>query len=313
MRQVEFSHEVVQPPEYDVPELLVLDFDRMLSDTDVCTDRLQTIVADYGIDAAELNEAAAAAKNANDGGSYEPLSYIAKRLNEIHGTDSAMEQVRQRFVTDEGTDVLYPDAHRFLRRINEAGIPHVVMTYGISAEWQRLKLQAAGYPIGFTITDTPDKGAALQRLQNPETGKFDLHDFTHNDTLYHADRLTFLDDKAIAFSNLPQNPDFRGFWIQRGTLTDNQKGTVPPNVAVIQSLDQLILDQDGVTLSEHGWYDDYLGHFQTRPGRFIPGATPHSYVPHAAIAESEPANDIIFNARSVGAVALREFTIHASK
>lgn len=232
-------------PTYHIPEVMVLDFDRMLGDVSACMQRFYTAADLEGIDTASI---IAARKNIeDDGGSFEPLSYVKEQLNE-----DSYESFCRNFIFRQGPSILYPDAQRFLSILQYADVPHIVMTYGVNPEWQQLKLKASGYAMGYTITDTPDKGASVMALRSTtdtgEPGSFNMYVAAHGRARYRADTLTFIDDKAAAFANFPQDAGYKGFWLQRGELLSSQMGEVPPNVCVIQSLDELMVTEDGATV-----------------------------------------------------------------
>lgn len=229
--------------EYDIAEAVVLDFDRMLGDVDACMARLHAAAASIGIDSQQIREAQAAVEH--DGGSFEPLSYIRSQT----GAD-AYDLFRQHFIHAPGAEILYPDAKRFLYMLQYADVPHVIMTYGVSAEWQALKLAACGYPMGCTVVDNPDKGLHLQAMGTQDSMhgglRFRLGVAQDGNARYNASRLTFIDDKAKAFKTMPATPAYKGFWLQRGgDLLPSQQGAVAGNVQIITSLDELTVDPQG--------------------------------------------------------------------
>jgi hypothetical protein len=232
-------------PIYYIPEVLVLDFDRMLGDVSACMERFYTAAELEGIDTERI--AAVRKGIEDDGGSFEPLSYVKGQLDE-----DSYESFCRNFIFRQGPQILYPDAQRFLSILQYVDVPHVVMTYGVNPEWQQLKLKASGYAMGYTITDTPDKGASLMALRstnyNGEPGTFNMYVAAHGRAKYRADTLTFIDDKASAFANFPKDTKYKGFWLQRGELLSSQAGDVPPNVSVIRSLDELMVTGDGTTI-----------------------------------------------------------------
>lgn len=236
------SPEHLDTPEYDIPEELVLDFDRMLGDVSACMTRFYTAAELAGFEVDGIKEARKVTED--DGGTFEPLSYIKERLDE-----TSYEIFCKDFIFQPGPDVLYPDAQRFLSILQYADVPHTIMTYGVNPEWQRLKLKASGYPMGCTITDNPDKSAGLQALRSTtptgEPGTFNMQIAAYGRANYRAESLIFIDDKAKAFANFPQDPQYRGFWLQRGGLLPSQEGSVPSNVATIHSLDELMVTEEG--------------------------------------------------------------------
>lgn len=232
-------------PTYHIPEVMVLDFDRMLGDVSACMERFYMAAQLEGIDTDRI--VAARKDIEDDGGSFEPLSYVKDQLDE-----ASYESFCRNFIFRQGPEILYPDARRFLSMLQYADVPHIIMTYGVMPEWQQLKLRASGYAVGYTITDTPDKGASLMALRSTtDTGEpstFNMYVAAHGRAKYHADTLTFVDDKASAFAHFPQDDAYKGFWLQRGELLSGQKGQVPSNVSIIRSLDELMVTKEGATI-----------------------------------------------------------------
>lgn len=236
-------------PNYNIPEIMVLDFDRMLGDVDACMQRFYAAAEAEGINTETIIEARKATED--DGGTFEPLSYLKSRLTR----PEQYENFSRNFIfpaDPEMPEILYPDAKRFLGLLQYADVPHMIMTYGVSPEWQRLKLAASHYPMGYVITDTPDKGASLQAMRsteaNTQIGTFPMHVAAHGRANYQADRLTFIDDKAKAFATFPDELAYKGYWLQRGDLLPSQQGKVPENVQVIRSLDEIMIGEDGASV-----------------------------------------------------------------
>lgn len=263
-RPIPASAELESVPEYRVPDILVLDFDRMLGDVDYCVERLYTVAALHGIRTDAIREARARVED--DGGTFEPLTYIKTLFSDKDGTglytpSPSYEQFTYDYVTfqepleyplevdaygAESRSVLYPDAHRLLARLAQANIPYIVMTYGVSPEWQQLKLMAADHPLGYTVTSTPQKSKALLGMRGDD-GLFSMYVAANGKpAIYRAARLLFIDDKAAAFEDFPQDPAYRGLRLQRSSqLLPSQQGDLPPGVESFSSLDHLKIQPDG--------------------------------------------------------------------
>jgi hypothetical protein len=228
-------------PTYRIPEAMVLDFDRMLGDVSACMQRFYTAADIENIDTASITAARKTVED--DGGSFEPLSHIKALLDQ-----ESYERFCRNFIFQPGPEILYPDAKRFLSLLQYADVPHIIMTYGVNPEWQQLKLKASGYPMGYTVTDTPDKSASLVALRSmTPTGQpstFDMYVAAHGQAKYHADTLTFIDDKGAAFANFPQDDSYKGFWLRR----DGQTEATPSNITIIHSLDEIMVTEDGNTI-----------------------------------------------------------------
>jgi hypothetical protein len=139
--------------------------------------------------------------------------------------------------------IMYPDASRFLLRLQVANFPHSIITYGINTEWQLLKIDATGYRAATKIMSTPDKGAEIERCRH-EDGIYSYGQMLGGGDTFHAASAVLIDDKATAFRGLPENCS--GFFLQRSEqLLASQRGEVPEKVIAIRSLDELHV-RDGV-------------------------------------------------------------------
>jgi len=197
-------------------DLIVLDFDRTLCDVSIAMQRFYDIAASYNIRSNVIRAAHKLVQN--DGGSFSPLDFVRQRLPK-----DTYEQFCAQYIDYPGASLLYPDADRLLDRIHTTKASYMVMTYGVDPEWQRLKLHASGLTSNYLIIDTPHKVASLQALHTARA----------------PHRIVLIDDKANAFHEWRDSPEYGGFWLQRGKLLPNQRGQVPSNVAIIHSLDEL--------------------------------------------------------------------------
>jgi phosphoglycolate phosphatase-like HAD superfamily hydrolase len=224
---------------FDIPEAVVLDFDRTLGIVENCKERLYLAAGACGLSTGHIKDAGKQVEN--DGGSFDPLTFVQDALD----TD-AYEAFCNRFiaVSEENKElpVLYDDAYTLLGRLQHSDTPYYIMTYGVNEEWQRLKIVASGHPVGCTIMSTSDKG---KQIESEDT--FGLRVAAHGTkTEYTADAMVLIDDKAVAFNGLAK--DCKGFFIQRGELMPSQRGTLPPNVQTIHSLEELIPNDAGILL-----------------------------------------------------------------
>lgn len=205
------------PPAMRVPQLVVLDFDRMLSDVEASTERLYAIATDFNIDVTALE---AARRNAEqDGGSFAPLNIIKELLDE-----RALRLLVGRYKALKGYEVLFPDVAPFIRRLEAAGIPHMVLTYGVSELWQLCKVRASAYAGPVEILDHADKGRHIASWRD-DAGVYVFED-KRQGLRFEAESVCLLDDKAKAFADLPE--DCTGFWVKRSeVLLPNQRGSIP--------------------------------------------------------------------------------------
>lgn len=217
----------------EVPQIVVLDFDRMLASDEVSMERLYAVSVELNLDNKLIDDARVATEN--DGGSFEPLTIVEQLL----GSQERFETFLERYRAISGYELLFPDAQPFLGRLDEAGVPHRVLTYGVSTLWQQLKIQGSGYSGPYDVMEHSDKGERIASWRNA-AGKYEI--VCENErTLYVADSVCLLDDKAKAFKSLPK--DCTGFWVKRTeVLLPSQRGEVPRDrVEEVYSLGELVV------------------------------------------------------------------------
>jgi phosphoglycolate phosphatase-like HAD superfamily hydrolase len=225
-----------QAPMHDISEAIVLDFDRTLGNYTACMQRLYDVIGHFnGIDVDEIEMRKAAFER--DGGSFDPLTPIKEVLN-----PEAYEAFCDEFVRAEGPSLLYEDSLRFLNVLEQAKIPHIILTYGSNFDWQRLKLAATGQKVGFSLMTHPDK-ALVVRGMRAEDDAFHFAVVAGNQANYRARTIALIDDKSVAFRGLPE--DCGGFKVRRTEELPAQRGEVPDRVKIIASFDEL-------TVNEHG-------------------------------------------------------------
>lgn len=222
------THEQQRTPELIVAELVVIDFDRTLGDVDASMTRLYIVASQIGVDTEAIK--LARTQKENDGGSFDPYSFIQAALGD------RIDEFDKRFIALDGPAILYDDVKPFLAKLDLNRIPYHVLTYGENERWQRLKIQASGLTGTVQVIDHQLKGIEIAAWKNGE-------DYQHDQNMDVAQKtkaktVCLLDDKRSAFTGLPE--ECIGFCIQRtDELLESQKGEVPPNVDMIKSLDEL--------------------------------------------------------------------------
>lgn len=210
------------------PLAIALDFDSTLGDTNVCMERFSAAGSKFGLDI----EAVTKARNEVEasGGSFSPLSWVQDTLSA-----QQFQQFREHFVQN-GPPVLYPDTAPFLTRLKQLKIPSFVVTYG-ETHWQELKIAASGLELPYFVMDRPEKGAFLAKFQ--DTAKsFAIPNHATGEPAYYAGSLILIDDKPVAFHELPTNCS--GYLMHRKSLRRPQPEVLPRGIRLIHSFDQLI-------------------------------------------------------------------------
>lgn len=134
---------------------------------------------------------------------------------------------RYNYVADDA-DVLFD----YLRAKK---IPHAIISYGENS-WQELKIKAAGFDtVPHQVVSHPRKSDELRSWLKGD--EYHLPRIFGGET---ADEIVLIDDKAVAFDNLPSH--VRGYWMRAkdGSLLPSQQGTVPDSVQIVYDFKSII-------------------------------------------------------------------------
>jgi hypothetical protein len=230
---------IQEVPLYHIPQALALDFDRTLANNRACMERLyQAVEGLPGISVEQLS--ARQLEVEAGGGTFDPLRYVREALmSDDPGAEyGPFDVFTNRFVNMKEPKILYDDAERFLDKLQQADVPHIILTWGDDFEWQLLKLQAAGYVGSKKIMSSRDKGTQVDRYKR-EDGKFYFHVMYGGQAEYVADAMVLVDDKSVSFDNFSE--EYPGYKIIRGKELPSQTGPIRNNVHVIHSFDELTI------------------------------------------------------------------------
>ena len=223
--------------------LWVLDFDRCLGGTPALYDLFVNVIQDLGIaTTAQLKDARQYIEQT--GGSFDVLNYLYQNNlvdDELYQRVAAAYLRRAKAAP---VSMLEPGAGVFLERLHNANHSCGILSYG-DERWQRLKIAASGLErMSAMITDEKSKGRLIALWYDDARGVFDVPSgiTMHHKTPY--GEVVLVDDKAVAFDGLPSAA--RGYWLQsHKTLLPSQKGSVPGNVRIVRSF-QEIIDLEGL-------------------------------------------------------------------
>ena len=211
-----------------------IDFDRCLSKGEMFALLYMEILDELGVIAyVEIN----AAKEEVEfrGESFQVVTY----LRDVGLLNSELEQrvaeefykrvqaKRYMFVADDA-DVLFD----YLR---EKAMSHAIISYGESS-WQELKIKASGFEgVPHQIVSHPRKSDELRSWFKDDV--YHLPPIFGGET---AESIVLIDDKAVAFTDLP--PHVRGYWMRAkdGSLILSQQGTVPDSVVTVYDFKSII-------------------------------------------------------------------------
>lgn len=266
-------------PTIDVPVFVVMDHDRTRARVDAGVDRLLHLAARHGIDEMTVRQAQASIEA--DGMSFAPLGYVRDKL--LPHDPASYRRLHDDFVAggNAATELLYPGVKEFeLALKRHPMIPHMILSAGVDAEWQRWKIAASGYTGYVQIIDvppdgkTPPKGPVIASWQS-HRGGYDLlvvdgSGVTH--ALVHADNVLLIDDKATSFSGLPEGS--LGSYIHHDDVHLASQGNammLPKNCSISTVHNFLEIDPDiyrtGPSIQT---YDSILDRFIGKEVSFVP-------------------------------------------
>lgn len=205
-----------------IDKFFAIDLDRTLINTDLVMELVEKTCKNIGVkyDSIEIKKLASEQR----GLSYEPISYI-----ESLGGDIASEFKKEFLKISFDNDLLYPDAHRFISRINKKSIDFLILTFG-PKPWQSLKLEASKLINNpYIITDNQDKAEVVSEWYD---GHLFVSPFKDISAKKHV---VLVDDKPKAF--MTNHPDCIGFLIDRKNEFATKK--LNDQVSLINSLDEI--------------------------------------------------------------------------
>lgn len=223
--------------------LVVLDFDRMLSDPNAVVEELKPICLWAGVDPIAMTDAQA--ETEASGGSFDIMGYLEEQSD-----PETVSYIQQTFVsTQPGERILYSHTLPILELLEEAEIPTMIATYGSNGS-QNMKIvgSALGY-LPRLVSQIKHKGEMIStwRQENglylPPSGVFRA--------CVEARNVHLLDDKAHSFKGLPSaDENAYGHWYQQLgiPILRSQMGELPRNVEImtdpVQTVKNIIvLDQ----------------------------------------------------------------------
>jgi hypothetical protein len=227
--------ELLCNPEQSHQSLIVIDFDRVLCDVNRAMARLAWVTDQlpelFSISSSELLKAQKDAEQQSS--SFNPIDYLLANIKDCN-PEKALNFLAKVFNSLSDQPILFPDAVAFLERIRD--LPHLVLSSG-NPWWQQLKIKASNYQGRYLIIDHSRKGAELASWVN--TGSIHGSSFTIPILSGKmTPRLSLIDDKLVAFENLPSTA--QGYWLVRDGQATNRRQT-PEKVIKIISLDQLVV------------------------------------------------------------------------
>lgn len=203
--------------------LYLVDMDRCTLNTEAVMDKLAIILEQYGIDHSFVEaERQRAMHSTGYIGVWEHLqqTVFGEYLSEAQVVEALL-------IGSPDNTYLYNGAAQFLAD-NQGKV--IVMTFG-SPVWQLLKARLSGIDqlAPVLVVDTHLKGQLIADARTHH-GHYTL---TVNDTEWTAPSVVLIDDKAAAFTGLPN--DCRGYQLNNGRWYDYQRGELPAHVQQVSS------------------------------------------------------------------------------
>lgn len=217
-----------------VETFYAIDFDRCLSDTV----KLDEIFYRLANDSYPQLNASELLRERNEiessGRTFDQIGALQKVFNE-----SELLEFLDTFVSKAlEEDTLASGARELIKKLEQHSLPFGLVTYG-GIRWQQVKIKASGVDsIPTLITDHTGKGEIIFGWQQSDRTFLIPSDLTKKELKVRT--VVLIDDKAVAFTGLPQVA--RGYWVQSVTkqLLPSQTGTIPSNVRIARGLEQVI-------------------------------------------------------------------------
>ena len=202
--------------------IYVLDLDRTLIDTDEFIKMLAVSLDLQGYDGDALVEMIEKALTSEQ-------DINAKAAIDSLG-EGAWSSVKSYFSEEsQKHKLVFDDARIFLEKLKSAGLPHIILTFGISKEWQNLKLQTTGLDyIPTIITATRDKSKIINSWKDNH-GVYVPPGFPDMS----ASNIVLVDDRPNAFLHPTEN--LKGYLLDRPMELGHDFKT-PQNVRIINTL-----------------------------------------------------------------------------
>ncbi len=170
----------------------LLDLDRTLSSVDIVMEAVEHLCELMSLDYEKISEQKTSAES--NGHSFSAVTTIRSLWPE------RVDEFFDKFKKIDHLNSIYPDAKQFIVKLKEENLPFIVITYG-DPVWQEAKLHLLGlWAEPFIICDMPEKSVLLRQYQN--NGVFEMHT---SSGIICASKITLVDDKPVAFINMPRN------------------------------------------------------------------------------------------------------------
>lgn len=208
--------------------LYIIDLDRTILSVGEVMKLAENVCGELGIDFEAIKNASEQAEGT--GWSYSPL----KAIEEI-ADDEQFERFKSRFIeTADLKKLIYPDARRFIDKLDELNKPYMILTFALDERWQKLKLAATKLDkVPFFITENAIKSKDISgwvddsgNLTPPVAG------------ISPAASAWLIDDRGRVFDGLPGVCE--GFYLKRPDSADKRAEALPAGSRQIASFDELI-------------------------------------------------------------------------
>lgn len=217
--------------------LYIIDLDRCLLQTGFAQDLLELAALEVAdVNPSDMKQARK--KTENSGGSFNTLGFLRQSVQ----MPEQMHDIKTKFLeyataSDMGYVLREEGAAQLLELLDSSASPYMIMTYG-SSEWQTLKLEAAGWHmLPYIVTDDKRKGYRIREAYDEQQQEY-AFDGVHNAGVVAAGSVCLIDDKAISFAGLRDDPRTWGLQVLSGREPQllSQKGELPPQVVPVVGL-----------------------------------------------------------------------------
>lgn len=211
--------------EINKTEFYIVDFDRTLVDADKLLGVFIEIAHKYlDIPREQMEKANEDIKARGD--SFDTAGYVREHLYEQDRGDE-WNSLKKLYIQEcQALNMLLPGAAELIEWLESNDKQYGILTYG-NPMWQGLKITAAGFEQTSHIVMVHKEKGRLISSWRDESGIFNLPEAFGGGVV---DSIVMIDDKAVSFSEYPEEPS-RGYWVlDPANELPSQQGNVQENI-----------------------------------------------------------------------------------
>lgn len=222
----------------EISTFFVVDFDRCIGNIEGSFDILKEVVHDLGIIDRQIFKSMREEVE-SDGLTFSALEQIINRYPSVDIDD--IEKLYNQRAILEPDNLLEPGALDFINFLKSTGRNFCIMSFG-DKRWQNIKIKSSGIGnVPIVIVSKANKSDYINEWLIPEERKFHIpNKYFANNQGKIANEVVLVDDKILAFKNLPEGA--RGYYVYSSSskYLIGQINDLPPKVQQVLHIDEII-------------------------------------------------------------------------